>query len=499
MSHSVLSPKAFKKLAATFLLPFPIIGLIFFLIGENHLKQKLHRISHSYVNQITVIADELRDKNLQALYNATTCQQIQKDLLFEAFLREMLIVEGSKITCSSKRSESDWSKIKHQLPAEMLETGEYLVDFPYKNGPVRSLIIVDKGKDTPSRSAISIIDQSYIDVRLGLGNDDRIMHSIMTVSGKTYPANSYIKDNHFLTTARSDHLNIQISIQPSNKLTNELYINCVLFSIPISLFLSIFWCLIRYWYQTKGSLSEKMKKAIKANEFYLVYQPLVDSSTTRIQGMEALIRWNNPRTGFISPDIFIPVAEQHGLINKITDFVFERALDDWQQNTVNGLHIGINVPPSYLSQNSCLEKLEAYAKRYQSQGLKLGIEITERQLLDKSDRAVLTNIQKLGIDVSIDDFGTGYTSLSILQDTEFNYLKIDRCFINTIGIKSVNSPVLNSIINLADSMNVLMVAEGVETKEQADYLKSRGVQLLQGYFFYKPMSQEDMSVLLKND
>lgn len=499
MPHTMLSPKAFKNLATTFLVPLPIIGLIFFLIGENHLKQELHKISHSYVNQIEAIADELRDENLQALYDATTCQQIQKDLLFEAFLREMLIVEDLKITCSSKRSEADLAKIKHQLPAEMLETGEYLFDVPYEDGPVRSLLVVDKDKNAPSRSAISIIDQSYIDVRLGLGSDDRIMHSIMTVSGKTYPANSHIEDNRFLTTASSDHLNIQISIQPSNKLKNELYINCVLFTIPVSLFFSMLWYLLRYWYQTKGSLAEKMKKALKANEFYLVYQPLVDSSTAKVQGMEALIRWNSPRTGFIGPDIFIPVAEQHGLINKITDFVFERALADWQQNTVSDLHIGINVPPSYLSQNSCLEKLKAYAKRYQAQGLKLGIEITERQLLDKSNRAVLTDIQKLGIDVYIDDFGTGYTSLSVLEDTEFNYLKIDRCFINTIGIKSVNSPVLNSIINLADSMNVLMVAEGVETKEQADYLKSHGVQLLQGYFFYKPMSLEDMSALLKNN
>ena len=391
------------------------------------------------------------------------------------------------------------AKIKHQLPAEMLETGEYLFDVPYEDGPVRSLLVVDKDKNAPSRSAISIIDQSYIDVRLGLDHDDRIMHSVMTVSGKTYPANSHIEDNNFLTTASSDHLNIQISIQPSNKLKNELYINCVLFSIPISLLLSMLWYLIRYWYQTKGSLAEKIKKAMKANEFYLVYQPLVDSSTDQIRGVEALIRWNSPRTGFIGPDIFIPVAEQHGLINNITDFVFERALTDWRQNTVTGLHISINVPPSYLMQNSCLEKLKSYAKRYQAQGLKLGIEITERQLLEKSDRAILTDIQQLGIDVSIDDFGTGYTSLSVIQDTEFNYLKIDRCFINTIGIKSVNSPVLNSIINLADNMNVLMVAEGVETKEQADYLKEHGVQLLQGYFFYKPMSLEEVSALLKHN
>ncbi|TVO32025.1 EAL domain-containing protein [Vibrio algivorus] len=278
-----------------------------------------------------------------------------------------------------------------------------------------------------------------------------------------------------------------------------IYTNTLLVTIPISLFLSIFWHLFSYWYQTRGSLAEKIKKALINNEFFLVYQPLVDSSTSKIKGVEALIRWNHPRSGFIGPDVFIPVAEQHGLINNITDFVFERTLVDWKTHTTNNLHISINVPPSYLSQNSCLEKLTLLASRYKEQGLKLGIEITERQLLDKSDRAILTDIKKLGIDVSIDDFGTGYTSLSVLEDTEFDYLKIDRCFINTIGIKSINSPVLNSIINLANNMNVLMVAEGVETKEQADYLKDHGVQLLQGYFFYKPMSFEEIATLLENN
>lgn len=177
--------------------------------------------------------------------------------------------------------------------------------------------------------------------------------------------------------------------------------------------------------------------------------------------------------------------------------MLERALYDWQEYSAENLHMSINVPPSYLSQTNCLAKLKTFMKRYQAKGLKLCVEITERQLLDNSDRAILADIQKLGIDVSIDDFGTGYTSLSILQETEFNYLKIDRCFINTIGFESVNAHVLNTIINLADSMQVTMIAEGVETQEQADYLREHGVQLLQGYFFHRPMAAEEVNNLLQ--
>ncbi|GLT13621.1 EAL domain-containing protein [Vibrio algivorus] len=499
MPHTILTPKAVKKLLITFLAPLPIVAFICYVSNSSSLKQHLQTISQSYVHQIEEIVDELRDENYQALYDATTCRQIQKDLLFEAFLREMLIVEEGRVTCSSKRSEDEIFQIKHKFSESKLNTGEYLFDISYEDGPVRSLLIIDQDKNNLHRSAISIVDQSYIDVRLGLKDDDRIAQSVMTVSGNTYPSNTHLKPSQFLTMEQSKHLNIQVTIEPSNKLINELYTNTLLVTIPISLFLSIFWHLFSYWYQTRGSLAEKIKKALINNEFFLVYQPLVDSSTSKIKGVEALIRWSHPRSGFIGPDVFIPVAEQHGLINNITDFVFERTLVDWKTHTTNNLHISINVPPSYLSQNSCLEKLTLLASRYKEQGLKLGIEITERQLLDKSDRAILTDIKKLGIDVSIDDFGTGYTSLSVLEDTEFDYLKIDRCFINTIGIKSINSPVLNSIINLANNMNVLMVAEGVETKEQADYLKDHGVQLLQGYFFYKPMSFEEIATLLENN
>lgn len=111
------------------------------------------------------------------------------------------------------------------------------------------------------------------------------------------------------------------------------------------------------------------------------------------------------------------------------------------------------------------------------------IEITERQLLNAQDREVLTDIRKLGITVAIDDFGTGYTSLSVLQDTDFDYLKIDRCFTNTIGVESINAPVLNNIIKLAHDLNTQITAEGVETPQQAEYLKTKALNCCKGFIF----------------
>lgn len=158
MSHTILTPKAVKKLLATFLVPLPIVALICYASNSYSLKQNLQAISQSYVHQIEEIVDELRDENYQALYDATTCRQIQKDLLFEAFLREMFIVQDGKVTCSSKRSEDEITQIKHKFSKDMLKTGEYLFDISYEDGPIRSLLIIDQDKNNLNRSAISMFD-----------------------------------------------------------------------------------------------------------------------------------------------------------------------------------------------------------------------------------------------------------------------------------------------------------------------------------------------------
>lgn len=480
-----------KNLIFILLIPIPIVIVSCFLFGKNSLDSELKLLSSSYVHLLENQINELRYENKQALYNAKNCQQIQKDLLFESILREMLIIENGKVICSSKRTAFEANIVENFLPQSGLKSGEYLFNFPDDDGPVESLLVIDTDKKKPSRSAISVIEQKYINAQLRLESDDRIETLTMKIGGKTYPTDTRIEHKTFTVLTKSNYLDVEVIVTPSIKLKREKFNLFFLIGLPISLTISIFLYLIQYWLTTRGTLIESLKKGLKNHELFLVYQPLVSSKTNQVLGVEALIRWESLKHGFVRPDIFIPIAEQHDFINTITDFVLKRALMDWK--TVihkTNLHISVNIPPSYLVDKKCLEAFQLLSEKFKKENLTLGIEITERQLLDETGRNILSDIRALGIEVSIDDFGTGFTALSLLQDIEFDYLKIDRCFVNTIGVESVNAPILNSIINLAHDLKVSIVAEGVETEQQLTYLTSQNVQLLQGYFLYKPMRLE---------
>lgn len=489
MTNSSLTPKAFRKVVFTFLIPLPIILMIGLFLSKLSIQNELQSIANSSIHHIEKLINELRDENKQALYATENCQQIQKDLLFETFLREMLIVENGKIICSSKRLTIDSTLAHISLPSHILDSGEYLYYLPGSTSQRQHLLVVDQNEQHRQRSAISIIDHNYLDVGLRLRDDDRLSGSHLTVAGVTYPKIDTHIDHSYAVTAYSKALNINITVEPSNKLIKEKRAIYLLSGVPISFFLSIILYLINFWMKGRGSLVEDLKKGLKHNEMFVLYQPLVDSQSYKIHSVEALIRWNHPRNGLIRPDIFIPLAEQHGLINDVTDFVLNKALTDWQDyvGPHDDFHVGINIPPQYLSKPNCVQNLHSIAQQFAQHNIHLCIEITERQLLDAQGREVLTDIRKLGITVAIDDFGTGYTSLSVLQDTDFDCLKIDRCFTHTIGVESINAPVLNNIIKLAHDLNTQITAEGVETPQQAEYLKNQGVELLQGFYFYKPM------------
>ena len=182
----------------------------------------------------------------------------------------------------------------------------------------------------------------------------------------------------------------------------------------------------------------------------------------------------------------------------LTNYIFERALADFSLFSVQpGFRIGFNVAPEHFIQSDIEAKFRYLKDAFSQIGVQPLIEITERQLLTADMCERITALRELGILVAIDDFGTGQTTLSLLQTFTLDYLKIDKCFIDTIGQDSVTSHVLDTIIELCHKMNYVAVAEGVETQEQADYLISRDVHFLQGYLFAKPMKLDELALWLK--
>jgi len=244
------------------------------------------------------------------------------------------------------------------------------------------------------------------------------------------------------------------------------------------------------------SMPNLLRSALRARkEFFLEYQPIVDLQTGHWRGAEALLRWRRPSGEIISPDIFVPLAERGQLMDRITATVLDilerdagkllRALPDF--------HIALNLSADDFCRPDIVERLRAMIQRMHIYPTNVHVEATERAFLDvEASRSNLQQLRDSGIQIAIDDFGTGYSSLSYLHSLEADWLKIDKIFVDAIGTEAVTSEVIRHIIEIARSLNMGMVGEGVETSAQADFLRAQGVQYGQGWLFARPMPMEQL-------
>ncbi|WP_342324372.1 cyclic di-GMP phosphodiesterase [Kosakonia sp. BYX6] len=237
---------------------------------------------------------------------------------------------------------------------------------------------------------------------------------------------------------------------------------------------------------------------IKREQFYVVYQPVVDAAELKVTGLEVLMRWKHPTAGEIPPDAFIHFAEAQQLIVPLTLHLFELIARDapvLQTLLPAGTKMGVNIAPGHLHAPNFMDDIRQFSQSLPPHHFSLVFEITERDMLRyKEVSEVFQCLHDEGYEVAIDDFGTGHSALIYLERFTFDYLKIDRGFVNAIGTETVTSPVLDAVLTLAKRLNMLTVAEGVETPEQARWLREHGVHYLQGYYFSRPMTLEQFVV-----
>lgn len=245
-------------------------------------------------------------------------------------------------------------------------------------------------------------------------------------------------------------------------------------------------------------LETKLHQAIRNDSFELHYQPKINIKTNEMVGMEALIRWNDPELGFMSPDKFIPFAEQCGLISDIGNWVLRKAAlqaKEWNDTYAKGYRVAVNISPLHIAEPTFIMQLQDVIEETGVDPKILEIEITEMSMLDYNEELIfkIKEIKEMGITISIDDFGTGYSSLSYLREFPVDALKIDRTFIKNISNGQSGEAMVTAIISLARALNLEVVAEGVELEEELAILQKHDCEYVQGYLFSKPLTVEDFT------
>jgi diguanylate cyclase (GGDEF)-like protein/PAS domain S-box-containing protein len=250
-------------------------------------------------------------------------------------------------------------------------------------------------------------------------------------------------------------------------------------------------------------MESALRHAMEKEEFILYYQPQVDIENGNIIGMEALIRWEHPYLGMISPAKFIPVAEETGIIVDLGEWVLYTACMQnklWQEQGYKKINVSVNLSPLQIKQPDIIEVIKKILETTELSPEYLELEITEGVLMSHSDEILkkIEKIKSLGIKIAIDDFGTGYSSLSYLKKFPMDKLKIDQCFVRDIPDND-NGAIAKVVIGLAKSLNMKVIAEGVETKEQVEFLKKNGCEEIQGYYYGRPMHPLDFENRLKQE
>ncbi len=239
------------------------------------------------------------------------------------------------------------------------------------------------------------------------------------------------------------------------------------------------------------AFENKLYKAVEKNEFVLYYQPQTDMDFKKITGFEALIRWNLPKEGLIAPDEFIPIAEETGSIIQIGSWVMKEACSQnksWEKAGIGNVRIAVNVSAKQFKQEGLVDLINNSLKETGLHPDFLELEITESCILENASIAIdmMHEIKEMGIHLSIDDFGVGFSSLNMLKHLPIDKLKIDRSFVNDVTTNADDATIVKSIISLAHNLGLKVIAEGVETREQLEFLRSYDCDEIQGYLLGKP-------------
>jgi EAL domain-containing protein (putative c-di-GMP-specific phosphodiesterase class I) len=479
------------------LAPILVGGLALYVQAERALEERAARSAHEAVRQLEPMLDSAQGaaNSLLGLAGSScvTAQLLLRDQTTRRpFVRSTGLTVNGIMYCSSLQGDSA------EVDTPENYTHEQLWLLPGNDvTPDTALLIYRAGTD--DRAALAAIDGRHLsDV---LRSADRNNGLTLKVGGVWMSTDGRVHDSsapHYTSVQReevSERYGFSVTAGYDEGATWHYSINA--YREMAVLFLVLGVAAGGIGYKVLGRQippSRELKRALGAGEFIPFVQPLVDPTGHWI-GVEVLMRWQHPVDGLVRPDLFIPYAEHSGLIIPMTRSIMlqvAQALAPHALKLPKGFHIGFNISSSHCHDFDLVEACQKFLLAFPPDSIVLVLEITERELIepDETTHQLFHRLDLMGVQIALDDFGTGHSSLDYLRKFHVDYLKIDKSFVSMIGKDALSIHILECILDLSQKVNLKVVAEGVETQEQFEYLRRRQVDFFQGYLFSRPLAME---------
>lgn len=478
-----------------FVFTIAIIGLF----AQHMLKNRAWHEVDNTIRFIDLVLNDANDTASQALtLLGRPCDAVVDQLrvmgMKHSLVRTVDLIHQRRVYCAPIPSLQN-IEIINPLPSGP----EQVADIGFRPGtvlfPGQTVIILRKHQGESGVAVV--IDMQYMLYLLNIIDTDNnanmiIKNLYLTSTGRLLSFSSMQKG--FISVSRSSatfpyQIHISISFQQYLQYLINTYGLVMILSVIVCVVMSL---LIRQWLKVASSIRSNMALGLKRNEFAPYFQPVMDAAGNKCVGVEILTRWLHPADGSVSPDVFIPLAEESGLIIPLTKQLMQRVavvVANSPVQLLDSFYVAINISAQHLSDLRIVADCEAFLTVVKDKNIKLVLELTERQLIEINDTtlSVLNALQQLGIGIAIDDFGTGYSGLAYLSKLKIDFLKIDQSFVAMIEEETTSRIIVDVVIDLANKLNMKLIAEGVENIRQRDYLLEKSVFYQQGYYFARPM------------
>lgn len=428
------------------------------------------------------------------------------------YIQDVVYIDGNRPRCSSMMNDINTMFLPEpDFRYKDIYNIWYKVESPLnKNKPMiyvgatRHLVVLNPRSflDVPSYSyniRYALLEKNKLDGRVILSDSmSSSIYSRLTAGGNN-PDRFYIDDKYYVLKPLPDS-DLALMVRADKPVKLSFYLTIFFSALPIFMLISL---LLSEVISRKSLAIQSpryvLNQALRQKEFELHYQPIIKLDTAQVVGCEALIRWRHSDGRLITPDSFIPMIRQVGLMKELTFFVINEALQTANvlRNRYPEMFVSINLEAAEFEDIDVFNYLVEQVAIYELDGANVNVELTESSMIEPQKAAPMVELyQQKGIDVAIDDFGTGYSGLSYLERVKANKLKIDKSFVGNISDHSPTDIVLSHIVSMAHCLNLHIVAEGIETPAQEAYLKSLGVAYAQGWLYSKALTQEDLLAFL---